>query len=68
MRPSKIPVIDLRECSYCESCVSLCPSVFHIHAETGILEAAVLEHYPEEEVEAAIRWCPQNCISWETAA
>ncbi|MFO7984748.1 MAG: ferredoxin [Desulfatiglandaceae bacterium] len=68
MRPSKIPVIDLRECSYCESCVSLCPSVFKIHEETGIMEAAVLEDYPEQDIQAAISCCPQNCISWESTA
>jgi len=59
------PVIDISECSYCESCVELCPTVFRINEETGIIEAVELSQYPEKEVREAISCCPKDCIIWE---
>jgi len=59
------PDIDISECSDCESCVELCPSVFRINEETGIIEAVELSQYPEEEIREAISYCPKDCITWE---
>ena len=59
------PVIDSSECSDCESCVEVCPSVFRINEETGMIEAVELSQYPEEEIREAISCCPKDCISWE---
>lgn len=69
MKDSKMnqaaPVIDISECSDCESCVELCPSVFRINEETGIIEAVELSQYPEEAIREAISCCPKDCITWE---
>ena len=59
------PVIDSSECSDCESCVELCPTVFKINEETGMIEAVELSQYPEEEIREAISCCPKDCITWE---
>lgn len=59
------PVIDISECSDCESCVELCPAVFRINEETGIIEAVEVSQYPEEEIREAISYCPKDCITWE---
>jgi len=45
--------------------VELCPTVFRINEETGIIEAVELFQYPEEEIRAAISCCPKDCIIWE---
>lgn len=63
----KTPVIDLSECSYCESCISLCPDVFYLNEETGVMETAEMDEYPEEDVQSAISCCPEDCIRWEAA-
>lgn len=60
----KIPVVDLSECTDCEACLDLCPSVFRRN-DTGYIEVVDLEEYPEEEVEEAIKNCPFDCIAWE---
>ncbi|MEJ2586179.1 MAG: ferredoxin [Deltaproteobacteria bacterium] len=64
---NKIPVIDLSECAYCETCMTLCPDVFHVNAQTGLMETAALDVYPQEEIETAISCCPKDCIHWEEA-
>ena len=61
----KIPVIDIRRCTECESCLEMCPEVFKRNSETGIIEVADLDDYPEELVDQVINICPADCISWE---
>ena len=61
----KIPVIDIRRCTECESCLEMCPEVFKRNSETGIIEVADLDDYPEELVDQVINSCPADCISWE---
>ena len=61
----KIPRIDISECTDCESCLELCPSVFKKNKETGLIEVADLSEYPEVDIEEAVSMCPADCISWE---
>ena len=61
----RIPVIDLRECTDCDSCLELCPSVFKRNEETGQIEVMDLAEYPEEDVQEAISTCPSDCLAWE---
>ena len=61
----KVPVIDLRDCTDCEACLELCPTVFRRSNETGRIEVVDLEDYPEEEIAEAIAMCPCDCIAWE---
>ena len=60
----KIPVVELSDCILCGVCESVCPSVFRL-CEAGYVEVLSLDHYPEEEVDEAIKNCPADCISWE---
>jgi ferredoxin len=64
-KPLKIPLIDLNECTECESCIELAPEVFRKNPDTGLIEVVDLQWYPEEVVEEAIAICPADCISWE---
>ncbi|MFC1839317.1 ferredoxin [Thermodesulfobacteriota bacterium] len=61
----KVPVIDIGKCTDCESCLELCPEVFRRNGETGYIEVADLNKYPEELVDQVISVCPADCISWE---
>ena len=62
----RIPVVDLAECVVCELCVEVCPEIFSLN-QSGYIEVAELLVYPEDQVEEAIRNCPQDCINWEEA-
>jgi ferredoxin len=64
-RMSGKPVIDISNCSDCESCLSAGPSVFIRNRETGLIEVAELKEYPEDEIREAINCCPDNCIELE---
>jgi ferredoxin len=58
------PVVDPGPCSRCEGCIAVCPAVFRMN-DTGFIEAADLEDYPQDEVDEAIKNCPEDCIEWE---
>jgi ferredoxin len=62
----KVPVVDIGLCSLCGGCIDLCPTVFSI-GDAGFVEVAPLGVYPEDEVNEAIKNCPEDCIYWETA-
>ena len=62
------PVIDIRECSDCGTCLELCPTVFRKNEASGIIEARELSQYPEEEIREAISCCPKECIIWEAGS
>ncbi|MEW6220495.1 MAG: ferredoxin [Thermodesulfobacteriota bacterium] len=59
------PVVELAECTVCESCVAVCPEVFRVSAAGGYIEVIELPAYPQERVAEAIRYCPERCITWE---
>jgi len=60
------PVVDLGDCSRCEGCIAVCPSVFRMN-DAGFIEAAEGDAYPQDEVDEAIKNCPEDCIYWEEA-
>ena len=60
----KHPVIELSECILCGVCEEVCPDVFILN-EAGFMTVADLDHYPEPEVDEAIKNCPTDCIRWE---
>ena len=45
--------------------MAVCPSVFFIN-DAGMIEIAELDVYPEADVNEAIKYCPKDCIFWET--
>ena len=60
----KKPSIDLSECTLCGTCIDVCPDVFRMNA-AGFVEVIERKTYPEEEVNEAIKYCPEDCIYWE---
>lgn len=60
----KRPIIELSDCIVCHLCVDVCPSAFRL-SESGFIEIIDLEIYPEEDVDEAIKNCPEDCIEWE---
>ena len=62
----KIPVIDLSDCNLCGSCVEVCPDVFRFN-EAGFVEVIERDAYPEDDVNEAIKYCPEDCIYWEAS-
>ncbi len=60
----KKPAVDLSQCSLCEGCIEVCPSVFRLN-DAGYIEVVELSSYPEMEVSEAIKYCPEDCIYWE---
>jgi len=60
----RIPVVDIGLCNLCGGCIEVCPMVFRLN-EAGYVEIAELTCYPESEVDEAIKYCPEDCISWE---
>jgi ferredoxin len=61
----KVPVIDLGNCTGCESCLEICPRVFQRNNETDLIEVKDLSEYPEEDLAEAISLCPADCITIE---
>ena len=59
------PALDLSHCSLCEGCLEVCPDVFQINESTGVLELVDMDEYPEDCVNDAIKYCPEDCIYWE---
>lgn len=61
----RIPVIDIGECTGCDSCLEICPVVFKRNSETDYIEVIDLPEYPEDEIQQAISMCPADCIVWQ---
>ena len=62
----KVPFVDLSNCTLCGTCVEVCPEVFRI-SDAGYVEVIELSAYPEESVDQAIKFCPEDCIFWEAS-
>ena len=60
----KNPAVDIGACTLCEGCIDVCPSVFIIN-HMGYIWVVDLDVYPENLVDEAIKYCPEDCISWE---
>lgn len=60
----KKPVVELSDCTVCGGCLDACPSVFKLN-EAGYIEVIELDEHPREEVDDAIKYCPEDCIYWE---
>jgi ferredoxin len=60
----KKPFVDMAACTLCGGCIEVCPQVFSEN-EFGHIEVADLDRYPEDEVNEAIKYCPEDCIIWE---
>ena len=60
----KRPAVELSDCTLCEVCTDVCPTVFKFN-DAGFVEVVTLEAYPEDEVDEAIKNCPKDCIYWE---
>ena len=61
---NRVPEVDIGHCSLCGGCIEVCLLVFRLN-EAGYVEVAELTCYPDSEVEEAIKYCPEDCISWE---
>ena len=58
------PDIDIGACTFCMACVEVCPEVF-MGNDAGYIEIIDLEEYPEKDVNEAIKYCPEDCITWQ---
>ena len=61
----KVPAVELSECIVCGACVETCPQVFRLN-DAGYIEVIELAAYPESDVNDAIKYCPVDCIHWDT--
>jgi ferredoxin len=59
------PVVDIGSCTLCMGCIEVCPGVFALNAATGYIQVNDLEQFPESCVDEAIKYCPEDVISWE---
>lgn len=59
------PEIDLGACSKCGGCVEIAPGIFSQREDTGFFEVNDLDFYEANLVDEAIKYCPEDCISWE---
>lgn len=59
------PFVDFAECNLCGGCIEVCPLVFVLNEDMGIVEVVDLDHYPVADVDEAIKNCPLDCICWE---
>jgi ferredoxin len=57
-------MIDLADCSRCAACVDAYPHLFRM-SDAGFIEVIGRDTYPEDDVEEAIKYCPEDCIHWE---
>ena len=60
----RIPTVDIGACTLCMGCVEVCPEVFQLN-DAGFIEVLELPVYPQEAVNEAIKYCPEDCIDWE---
>jgi ferredoxin len=61
----KVLSLDIGQCNMCLSCVEVCPEVFR-ETELGFIEIIEISPSPHREIREAIKYCPNNCIKWNT--
>lgn len=57
------PYVDKDECISCESCVQICPDVFHMDDDSKA-EADPAADESTECIQDAMDTCPVECIHW----
>jgi ferredoxin len=60
----KKPVVDISDCTRCAGCYDMYPELFELN-DVGYVATVERDCYPEDEVDDAIKHCPQDCIIWE---
>ena len=60
----RIPVVDVAACTLCMGCVEVCPEVFRLNDDLGLIEVMDMEVYPQDTVDEAIKYCPEDAIEW----
>ena len=45
-------------------CVEVCPEVFRLNEDLGVIEVIDLDVYPRDTVDEAIKYCPEDAIEW----
>ena len=45
-------------------CVEVCPEVFRLNEDLGVIEVIDLATYPQDTVDEAIKYCPEDAIEW----
>jgi ferredoxin len=59
------PAVDIGACSLCMGCVEVCPQVFRLNEAAGYIEVIERADYPADCVEEAMKYCPEDVITWE---
>ena len=57
--------MDLSRCSKCGGCIEVAPEIFSFSESGGYIEICDLDYYDRDEVEEAMKLCPEDCIHWE---
>ena len=60
----KVPYVDIGVCTMCMGCVDLAPEVF-LANDMGNISVVEMQVYPQEAVDEAIKYCPEDAIWWE---
>lgn len=61
----RIPVVDVAACTLCMGCVEVCPEAFRLNDDLGLIEVVDMEVYPQDTVDEAIKYCPEDAIEWQ---
>ncbi len=60
----RMPVVDVVACTLCMGCVEVCPEVFRLNEDLGVIEVIDMDTYPQDTVDEAIKYCPEDAIEW----
>ena len=63
-KTKKKPAIDLSDCTRCGVCFDTSGTIFEM-SDAGFIQVVERADYPEDEVNEAIKYCPEDCIYWE---
>lgn len=59
------PAVDIGLCSDCGGCIEIAPEIFRFNENGGYIEVIELDQYVKQDVDEAIKNCPEDCIYWE---